>query len=87
MCGEKAGCAWMASISAGSPPHVRGEGYSAYSRQNGIGITPACAGRSPLFLSRLLTCEDHPRMCGEKMGHEFSKSWEEGSPPHVRGEV
>ncbi len=51
----------------------------------GIGITPACAGKS--LISRLVDggVKDHPRMCGEKPLNVVFAVVLTGSPPHVRG--
>ena len=34
-----------------------------------VGITPACAGKSSHDLLLLSLVEDHPRVCGEKLGY------------------
>ena len=31
--------------------------------------------------------EDHPRVCGEKYGKQFTLSRQAGSPPRMRGKV
>ena len=48
-------------------------------------ITPACAGKSRCILQQLRVVKDHPRMCGEKLGHTIDHLHTAGSPPHVRG--
>ena len=50
-----------------------------------IRITPACAGKSPVFLHPRLGHWDHPRVCGEKMQFGTGSNSAEGSPPRVRG--
>ena len=69
----------------GSPPHVRGK----ETRQAGLlrapGITPACAGKSNLFVFRRIEPKDHPRVCGEKLSDLFFCSIHSGSPPRMRG--
>ena len=49
----------------GSPPHVRGPRKFLKRLSGGIGITPACAGTTPLFPFFSSDCRDHPRMCGD----------------------
>ena len=46
VCGEKPPVAFMMNFVMGSPPRVRGKGVDVSSRQSGIRITPACAGKS-----------------------------------------
>ena len=66
MCGEKF-CPGVATNSIkGSPPHVRGKANPGGSFIAGVGITPACAGKSSRPTAFCVRCRDHPRMCGEK---------------------
>ena len=69
----------------GSPPHVRGK----ETRQAGLlrapGITPACAGKSNLFVFRRIEPKDHPRVCGEKLYTPCVIAPNVGSPPRMRG--
>ena len=51
----------------GSPPHVRGKELRVETCFADNGITPACAGKSNLFVFRRIEPKDHPRMCGEKL--------------------
>ena len=51
----------------------------------GMGITPACAGKSSRKDAGCIRSRDHPRMCGEKVAQEILQNCNEGSPPHVRG--
>ena len=51
------------------------------------GITPACAGKSPLPGSVALPVRDHPRVCGEKFTGFHYHARHMGSPPRVRGKV
>ena len=45
VCGEKSDGAFLATVTQGSPPRVRGEAGGSRFKPRGIGITPACAGR------------------------------------------
>ena len=49
------------------------------------GITPAYAGKSILCFCLALPCEDHPRVCGEKLLAMNSRAIFWGSPPRMRG--
>ena len=46
VCGEKLRLIRSAAWFPGSPPRVRGKVFGAVWRSTGIGITPACAGKS-----------------------------------------
>ena len=87
MCGEKMVCRWEIAVVSGSPPHVRGKGPLHLLRCRVKGITPAHAGKSKTFLGPADSCEDHPRMCGEKLAVENKVNEPQGSPPHVRGKA
>ena len=50
-------------------------------------ITPAYAGKSYGSTSFTLACEDHPRLCGEKLLRGFLFRFLLGSPPPMRGKV
>ena len=85
MCGEKRTDAFFKLLVPGSPPHVRGKASGWRYKQQLKRITPACAGKSPLFALGLLMVWDHPRMCGEKETPSSDEVPPWGSPPHVRG--
>ena len=48
-------------------------------------ITPAYAGKSAAFAASSISCKDHPRVCGEKIGQYFIDRRQQGSPPRMRG--
>ena len=87
MCGEKFVGFSNTSSCAGSPPRVRGKGESPEKGENGLRITPACAGKSAVSHAFFQQRQDHPRVCGEKLLHppRFRPTW--GSPPRVRGKA
>ena len=85
MCGEKDVPLRMLSTGEGSPPRVRGKADCYNVPKCGIGITPACAGKSFKLYHRISVPEDHPRVCGEKFSDISSMFMDEGSPPRVRG--
>ncbi len=66
MCGEKDKAAEKAQHLRGSPPRVRGKDTLGQIVHTGVGITPACAGKSLWSPLLLILAEDHPRVCGEK---------------------
>ena len=66
VCGEKKQKRKYGRRRRGSPPRVRGEADPRSNPYEMYGITPACAGRSWIALSRCCRIWDHPRVCGEK---------------------
>ena len=50
----------------GSPPHTRGKGTEPKRRGEGVGITPAHAGKSLESDKARERGKDHPRTRGEK---------------------
>ena len=67
VCGEKqmergAGRLWV-----GSPPRMRGKVTKYVCKPQGVGITPAYAGKSSLRKLQRTSRRDHPRVCGEKI--------------------
>ena len=53
----------------GSPPRMRGKDHGLQHIAPDAGITPACAGKSCPPQAPTFTRQDHPRLCGEKSGH------------------
>ena len=84
-CGEN--CAVnMYSLSAlGSPPQVRGKPEDGCAALVSGRITPAGAGKTHSFRSRILCIWDHPRRCGENFDFTDAQLRGKGSPPQVRG--
>ena len=70
---------------AGSPPRVRGTVLKEAAGITRFGITPACAGNSPLSVARAAFAKDHPRVCGEQPPWAVGRECAPGSPPRVRG--
>ena len=71
----------------GSPPRVRGKGTGVFADQFHVGITPACAGKSPTQDDPCGNSWDHPRVCGEKRARAEKQFRLMGSPPRVRGKA
>ena len=87
MCGKKPKVMNLVLVRPGSPPHVRGKELRTAFKPCRLGITPACAGKSGKGSHRTDRGQDHPRMCGEKMGKPRCCLTLAGSPPHVRGKA
>ena len=87
MCGEKVAMVTTAVSTPGSPPHVRGKELRVETCFADNGITPACAGKSNLFVFRRIEPKDHPRVCGEKPALILRITRPQGSPPRMRGKV
>ena len=51
------------------------------------GITPAYAGKRKRAVVSSRRCQDHPRLCGEKMHFFLAGSGCIGSPPPMRGKA
>ena len=50
-------------------------------------ITPAYAGKSPVWIHLCSENQDHPRLCGEKFGGQVKSTRTKGSPPPMRGKA
>ncbi len=87
VCGEKPEFLKSLSQGAGSPPRVRGKEPICISMFCRFGITPACAGKSPLHAFQPAAWGDHPRVCGEKWVILQKYLAGRGSPPRVRGKA
>ncbi len=87
VCGEQSRSAYTWSSAIGSPPRVRGTDPLLWLNGFRNGITPACAGNSPVFLYTRYPHRDHPRVCGEQVVEGVRQLGKLGSPPRVRGTV
>ena len=87
ICGEKLGLFTVQRDLIGSPPHMRGKVAHSPVRAEGVGITPAYAGKRSGWVQRPPRSRDHPRICGEKPLEEHGGAVITGSPPHMRGKV
>ena len=67
LCGEKATRRRRKVKKIGSPPPMRGKGFSKNCGHVEMGITPAYAGKSSNRRTGCGICWDHPRLCGEKL--------------------
>ena len=71
-------------LDLGSPPRVREGQYTFDLYRHPHRITPACAGRTAKGFDLLISCQDHPRVCGKDFMQ--TRLWKsvQGSPPRVR---
>ena len=84
-CGENEIGTHYEEVAHGSPPRVRGKRGSESPLSAAVRITPARAGKTRHFRSSGARPLNHPRACGENATLPKSKTYEEGSPPRVRG--
>ena len=66
---------------------MRGKGECHIFGDRPAGITPAYAGKSQRQLHTQGRCQDHPRLCGEKVVSSAFLLSSLGSPPPMRGKV
>ena len=87
MGGEKNACWPRFNIYLGSPPRGRGKvPFACMSLKPGL-ITPAWAGKSQHPEGSSTSCQDHPRVGGEKSQKSKKVKSSLGSPPRGRGKV
>ena len=65
-CGEKIFFSISSFLHSGSPPPMRGKAQPERGQRQQRRITPAHAGKSLSFSGWIVSCQDHPRPCGEK---------------------
>ena len=85
LCGEKNNVLGDVREVSGSPPPMRGKVCIVRIYNRLVRITPAYAGKSFQAHSRPRRIQDHPRLCGEKIMFFLLFSFEQGSPPPMRG--
>ena len=85
LCGEKHAAGAFRAAAPGSPPPMRGKGFSNLKLFHFLWITPAYAGKSKAVIDFLGFLGDHPRLCGEKILICPVVLSEKGSPPPMRG--
>ena len=64
---------------------MRGKVNYHYGRWNIIGINPAHAGKSEVFVLDVAEAEDQPRACGDKVEKSAKRLTALGSTPRMRG--
>ena len=66
---------------------MRGKVRAEQDDKHGARITPAYAGKRPLYFCIVGIKRDHPRLCGEKLFGFGNSGFMMGSPPPMRGKV
>ena len=84
-CGENAIPLFISPCARGSPPRMRGKPGMGGKRKAISGITPAHAGKTPLYPEDDRGIGDHPRACGENWTTCIRRWERRGSPPRMRG--
>ena len=77
----------LKSVNLGSPPPMRGKVPPFIDFAVAPRITPAYAGKRTTCTLTLSLPQDHPRLCGEKLGITANAYNDRGSPPPMRGKV
>ena len=68
----------------GSPPLAREKLDVRCKRKKPVRITPACAGKTPFYLSNEFISRDHPRLRGKNSAFQSFDIAFHGSPPLAR---
>ena len=84
VCGKNQWESYTAKTERGSPPRVREKPNAFLNSSCDTGITPACAGKTPVKFYRQCIDRDHPRVCGKNDQNDLIVSPRVGSPPRVR---
>ena len=87
LCGEKYGVTTDYLLGRGSPPPMRGKVMILKQKRVNERITPAYAGKRPLYSKLHQVFQDHPRLCGEKFPRTSILPHCKGSPPPMRGKA
>mgnify|MGYP001681603553 CR=1 FL=1 len=85
VCGENTVPFGTAPCHVGSPPRVRGKQHGRDRLRRAVGLTPACAGKTPTPRRTRWPSRAHPRVCGENWYRSMRPALYAGSPPRVRG--
>ena len=84
-CGEHAAAVSSATVYRGSSPPVRGAPVSGIAKTGAMGLIPARAGSTLVFLTGAAGIRAHPRPCGEHAKNLIAGIAGLGSSPPVRG--
>ena len=85
VCGENDKDPYSDETLSGSSPRVRGKQPAGRQPPPGLGLIPACAGKTHSDFLLLRAWWAHPRVCGENFLLCSDGFWHEGSSPRVRG--
>ena len=87
VCGENPRTTSARKMEQGSSPRVRGKLILTSSRAAGVGLIPACAGKTDTRSCIASAAPAHPRVCGENDGAIPPGTITMGSSPRVRGKL
>ena len=87
VCGENAGLSDVRLTVNGSSPRVRGKPRTSRRRPRGMGLIPACAGKTQQIKDEIGGARAHPRVCGENPPLHVACRGGGGSSPRVRGKL
>ena len=85
VCGENLLSIRFQVLHPGSSPRVRGKHIRAESARRGLGLIPACAGKTTWLAPSATPSQAHPRVCGENRPLASKNLSYAGSSPRVRG--
>ena len=85
VCGENGAATEATRTKVGSSPRVRGKLVEKDVSGAGIGLIPACAGKTFFQASASAARQAHPRVCGENESQFMAPVMAGGSSPRVRG--
>ena len=85
VCGENLMMEWSRVREMGSSPRVRGKLPRCFCQVVGVGLIPACAGKTWKPFARSPKERAHPRVCGENAAQKRRSNSAPGSSPRVRG--
>ena len=84
-CGDDTMTLALASLSAGSPPRMRGRRMARSRRMAARRLTPANAGTTSWLAVGWIARSAHPRECGDDLFRSTRQGNNTGSPPRMRG--
>ena len=87
VCGENGWHRHRIRPNPGSSPRVRGKPALAARMAAAMGLIPACAGKTAIWVAHRLGASAHPRVCGENGTPLSAEEAREGSSPRVRGKL
>ena len=85
VCGENTAAVMPTPTACGSSPRVRGKRFRRVEPHPGLGLIPACAGKTRWTCTPKPVSAAHPRVCGENLEDAERIVHEAGSSPRVRG--
>ena len=85
VCGEDKNPIIITPDEEGPPPRMRGRHAGRVYNPDGVGTTPAYAGKTPPGAPPPRSCGDHPRVCGEDEKELATQARDQGPPPRMRG--